>query len=311
MASQFKRKEAVGKAVRRVGCKRIKVALKSLEHCERTEAIHSVRKQIKQLRSLLKLVRPCIKSRVRRRLAKGLRKAAHHFAPMRDAQVNATALKNLTRHCKHNVAPGSFRNLRVLLETRLQVETKHFNKTSKPGKVEKLFRALRKDMRELEVRGQSWKAIGPGLKQSYAKGLASFRNAQRNPTPENLHDWRKRAKHLWYQIRFLRGIWPEQMDAAAHELRELTEALGDDHDLEMLRQSVCKEDRSGARQKGLELLSSLIKQRQGELRSAALGMGARFYSEATDTFCQRLQNYWRTWRGEAPGSRCNTATGRK
>jgi CHAD domain-containing protein len=307
MAGQFKRKESVSKAVRRVGCKRIKVALKALEHCEQAEAIHAVRKQIKQLRSLLKLVRPCVKNKVRRRLAKRLRKAAHHLAPLRDAQVDVSALKNLTNHCKRDAAPGTLRNLKVLFHTRLEVEAKHFNKSKKPHRVKNLFGNLHKETAGLKVRGRSWKAIGPGLRESYAKGLAAFQTARRHSTPENLHEWRKRAKDLWYQVRFLRGIWPEQMDAAAHELEELTETLGDDHDLEMLKHSVCEHDSLGASAKAVERLGKLITQRQSKLRCAALGMGNRFYSEKPETFCQRLQTYWQTWRGEPLTSRLKMA----
>src|SRR5690242_3452500 len=95
MAAQFKRKESVEKAVRRIGCRRIKTVLRAIRDCEQAEAIHLIRKQIKQLRSLLKLVRPCFKNKVRRRLVRPLRKAAHHLAPMRDAQVNASALDDL------------------------------------------------------------------------------------------------------------------------------------------------------------------------------------------------------------------------
>ena len=276
--------------------------MKSLKDCEQPEAIHSVRKQIKQVRGLLQLVRPSLKKKARHRLAKRLRQAAHHLAPMRDAQVNATALNSLTRHCKQQVAPATFRNLKVLLETRLEVEAKHFNKTSQPGKVKKLFRRLGREVREVKVSGKSWKVIEPGLKDTYSNGLMGLRTARRRPSSENLHEWRKRAKDLWYQVRFLRGIWPEQMDAVANELRQLTEALGDGHDLEMLHQSVCRQDRSGASEKGLQLLARLIKQRQAELRTSALELGAHFYSEKSGSFCQRLRSYWQTWRGEASRS---------
>lgn len=32
--------------------------------------------------------------------------------------------------------------------------------------------------------------------------------AQAKPSVENLHEWRKRVKDLWYQVRLLTPLWP-------------------------------------------------------------------------------------------------------
>jgi hypothetical protein len=43
-------------------------------------------------------------------------------------------------------------------------------------------------------------------------------------------------------------------------------------------------------------LRLLIKSRQGELRAAALTLGARLYAEPPTAICGRLENYWNAWR---------------
>lgn len=103
-------------------------------------------------------------------------------------------------------------------------------------------------------------------------------------------------KDLWYQLRVLRPIYPEQLDALAAELKTLCEYLGDDHDLLMLQQSVADE---GAPQ--LELLepgvlSGMIEQPRRELQAKALKVSEQLFTEKPADFCGRLARYWKAWR---------------
>ena len=79
MAFCLKRREPVAKAVRRLGRKRMEKALASLEHCDEVTAVHSVRKDIKQTRGLLRLVRPQLDKEEYSRHIKLLRKAARRL----------------------------------------------------------------------------------------------------------------------------------------------------------------------------------------------------------------------------------------
>jgi CHAD domain-containing protein len=60
----------------------------------------------------------------------------------------------------------------------------------------------------------------------------------KDPASENFHEWRKRVKDLSYHLQMLNPIWPEQICAAASELKELSDYLGDDHDLVLLEQAI-------------------------------------------------------------------------
>ena len=41
----------------------------------------------------------------------------------------------------------------------------------------------------------------------------------RDPSPEHLHDWRKRVKDLWYHLRLLRDAWTDAMKAHRRAVR--------------------------------------------------------------------------------------------
>ena len=155
-----------------------------------------------------------------------------------------------------------------------------------------------KELEQLDVSGKGWKALNPGVRTAYSGGRCAYETVLGDSSPENFHEWRKRAKDLWYQVTLLRPVWPEQMDAMANELEALGEYLGDDHDLAVLQQAAEESCAGDDHARELETLKGLIAERQRELRAAALALGARFYTEKSSTFCNRLAGYWQTWQCE-------------
>jgi len=298
MAFCFKRRESVAKATRRLGRERIESALDGLKDCSRAEAIHCARKDIKKTRAVLRVVRTAIAKKDFRRFTKLLREAANHLAPPRDAFVKAKTLGDMTGHFKGQLAPGALRHVRSALHRASDEETKRFATEKKARIVARILGRLTKEFERLEVSGKGWKAIGPGLEAAYTEGRRAYQTALKNSAPENFHEWRKRAKDLWYQVTLLRPVWPEQMDAMAHELETLGEHLGDDHDLFVLEETVQKEFTADSSGLEMEILAGLIQERQRELRAAAVALGSRFYAEKSSTFCERLGGYWNTWRCE-------------
>jgi len=58
MALEIKRKETVRQALRRIGPRLTGKALTALRDCDTLDAVHEVRKNIKQSRALLRLFSP-------------------------------------------------------------------------------------------------------------------------------------------------------------------------------------------------------------------------------------------------------------
>jgi CHAD domain-containing protein len=296
MAYCFKREESVSKAVRRLGRERIEHALDCLKDSDRAEAVHCARKDIKKVRAVLRLVHTRIPKKKFRRLTGGLREAATHLAPSRDAHIKAQILRKLAVHFKAQLAPGALRGIRAPLRKTAAQEMRRFVKEKTAGTVESILRREMTAFQRLKVGGKGWRGIGRGVKAAYRQGRRAYRAVEGDSSPENLHAWRKRVKDLWYHVRLLHPVWPEQMEAIAHELEALGKTLGDDHDLAMLKQDVEKRFIGRGHDRELEALNALIEQRHGELRAAALALGARFYAEKPSIFCNRLAGYWKTWR---------------
>jgi len=298
MSYCFKRKESVSKAVRRLGRERIEHALECLKDYHRAEAIHCARKDIKKVRAVLRLVRTRIAKKEFRRLSRMLRKTATHLAAARDAFIKTQTLRNLAGHFKAHLAPGALRHVRSELRKGSDEQMKRFGKEQTASAVARMLHREIETLERLNVRGNGWKALRPGVKNAYRQGRRAYQVVVKDSSPENFHEWRKRAKDLWYHVRLLHPVWPEQLDAMASDLEALGENLGDDHDLVVLKQDVEKRFSGDGYARELEALNGLIEERHRELRTAALALGARFYAEKPSTFCNRLAGFWKTWRHE-------------
>lgn len=294
----FKRKESVPKAVRRATRERVEDAIECLKSSDRGEAIHCARKDIKKVRALLRLVETNVSKEEFRAISARLRKAAASLAGPRDAYIKAKTLRGLAQRYKSQLAPEAFRRIRATLR---DAERDALNRFAREGAASQVARKLREvgtALKRLEVGGKGWKSIRPGIKATYREGRIAYRLAQKDQTPEKFHAWRKRAKNLLYQIHMMRRVWPEQIDALIHELDTLGEFLGEDHDLLMLHLAFTGGRWSDGIVRELETLAGLIRQRQRELREAALALGARLFSEKPSAFSNRLAGYWEIWRGK-------------
>src|SRR5690349_17791579 len=231
MPFRFKRKESVEHAVQRIARERIDCALRNLAAGDKVEAVHRVRMEIKKLRGLLRLVRKAAGEGWYSRQTDLLREAANSLGPVRDAHVTVKALTDLISHFQSQLSQRAFHHLTRMLHARCRETAADFDSR----RVTRNLREVEHQLRTLRLRGKGWTALCPGLTWSYTQGRRSKAACLKLPWSEHLHEWRKRVKDLWHQVRLLRQVWPEQMCAMACELKTLSDLLGDDHDLVILK----------------------------------------------------------------------------
>ena len=302
MAFEFKKKESLRKAVKRLGRQRIKKALGALEDCAGLEAVHEVRKHIKQLRAFLRLVRPGLSRSQYRKYTEVLRDTAGRLASARDAHVKVSALAQLTAHFKRQLRPHSFRSIKNMLSEDCRRQKVDLSRRGVPRTVGRELRRLSGRFEAARLKNCGWAVLGTGIKRSYRAGRRGYRLAREAGTPEHFHEWRKRVKDLFYQAGLLCPIWPEQMGAMEATLKHLGECLGDDHDLFLLVEPGMRKRLRDHGEPGLEALHALVDERQKELRTQALSLGGRFYEEKPSVFCSRLAQYWKRWRRDPKSS---------
>jgi CHAD domain-containing protein len=226
MPFRFKKKESVAKAVRRLCGERLDDALETLEKRARFQAVHSVRKEIKKLRAILRLTRGEIGKKTYRQHTAALRRAANLLTAFRDAQVRLYAFDDLAKHFNGQFQMPEIK--RALLEN-CRTEEKKLGHSIAPLKG--ILNESKEELDRLKIKAKGWEAIGPGLKKIYCRGLESFEAVGRQPSEHNFHEWRKRVKDLWHQLCLLQPSRPRKLRGRAKDLEKLGALLGDDHDL--------------------------------------------------------------------------------
>jgi CHAD domain-containing protein len=273
-AFRLKTDEGIPDGVRRIARGRIDHAIDALGDASE-EGVHDARKDMKKLRALLRLVRGEIGDKVFRREADTFRDAARELSGVRDADVMLATLADLEERYEADVGP-----------VRQAVEA-HRLRTGGGGRRQAAETAIA-ILTEARGRVDDWplerdgfEALEGGLRRTYRRGRRDWRAALEEPSDENLHEWRKRVKDLWYHCSILQESWKPVMTALADEAHELSDRLGDDHDLAVLLDF------------GAESLEPLIDERRAELQEQAFAYGSRLYADKPKAFVRRLEHWSR------------------
>ncbi len=286
--------EEPGSEIRRVALEQVSSALAALrDHRpeERGEAVHQARKEMKKLRSLLRLVREELGLDTFRSENHRYRDASRLLSQQRDGDALFEAVDSLRDEYPSHAPPIDLlvRDLRAA------------GQDSSPGGADLLESGTSMEMaaRRIEAGGDlirgwklgkdDWNLFEKGLRRTYRDGRRAMKKAESSRTPESVHEWRKRVKDLWYQLRLLRNAWRATMKTLAGEVGDLAELLGEHHDLAVLVEELERRIAGGSDYAALEEFALA---RQGELIGDALPLGHRIYSETPQDFVARIGSYW-------------------
>jgi CHAD domain-containing protein len=281
--------ESVPTGMARIARGRIDHAIEELEgqtDSSSEEAVHEARKDMKKLRALVRLVRDEIGGDVYRRENARFRDAGRELAGVRDADVMLATLAHLERRYADELGPDATGPLRQALEAH-KIRTAAGARGPASAQVVDTLTAARSEVARWPIEEDSFDAIAGGLERVYRRGRRAFRAARAGPTTENLHEWRKRVKDLWYHLTILRDTWRPVMKALADEAHAVSEYLGDDHDLAVLLASAEESAPESA-----AALAPLVERRRAELQADAFAISARVYAEKPRAFVRRLERWW-------------------
>jgi hypothetical protein len=94
----------------------------------------------------------------------------------------------------------------------------------------------------------------------------------------------------------LRDSWPEVLGAVSDQAHELSDLLGDHHDLTVLVSDLRNRPELAGGTGASAAIAGLIEVRQEELLEAAFPIGERLYADRPKAFVERLGAYWHAWR---------------
>jgi CHAD domain-containing protein len=293
---RLKAKEGAPEGLRRIARGRAEKALDQLESAEGAElgaAIHGARKDLKKLRAVLRMIRDELAKDLFKAENRRYRDAGRLLSGTRDAEVKLETLEALRSRFEDDLPDDVSRWEEILQRERDEMVDAAVGETvDRVGEAVRVIARGRDRIGKWPFRTDSWKLVGPGLSTAYKQGRWAMERTLADPQAENVHEWRKRAKDLWYQLRIVAEAWPPLLGETADQAHELADLLGDHHDLAVLKEDLVSRQEVGEK----KTFKTLIGRRQEELLASALEIGRRLYAEKPTAFSRRLKSYWSAWR---------------
>ena len=153
----------------------------------------------------------------------------------------------------------------------------------------KLLAEGREALQGIEFAGETgFAVVREGLEETYRRGRKAFRDAYDHATDEHVHEWRKTVQQHWRQMAALEVSWPDTMKARAGMARQLSQLLGDDHDLAVLIAFAS----GNLETKTARGLIASARAAQARIRVEAQPLGSQLYYEKPKALGARLAHYW-------------------
>ena len=314
MAFKIEIDEPLARGITRIARERIERIIESLGEKPHpsAESIHSARKDLKSMRALLRLASGSIPDETRRTENLLFRDTGRSLSPLRDSHALVEALRKFAKG-KPGIGSNNSRASPAMRsdfmnKVRHRIEQEAVRKLPEDT-LRQLKEALQGAARNVAhwfdglscEPGNEWEVfVGCGLRRTYRRGtniVAQLESLGReNAGDETWHELRKCSKALGYQLRLLRQLWPELLETLLTQIDQLSEKLGDDHDLAVLRDRLLTEPyNANETQEGAEIrryfIGSLDRRRR-KLHIETYQIARRVYAEKPKQFANRIRCYW-------------------
>ncbi len=276
----------------------IGLALSEAAGPDQAAAVHSTRKAIKRLRSMLRLVRDQLPDDVYYPDNATLRLVAAQLGNIRDSWVMANTLDQLV--ADDPAISDDAADLTERLTQRYVVESKTLLGN------QALMASIIGQLGNVKARSSHWTmaggtpaapipheftSIAPGILRVYKRSRQAMRIVTHSPTVTLLHAGRKRAKYLRHQIEALTVLDPVGLTPIEADLELLTDLLGDDHDLAVMG---ARFNSDGPLTRGLdvELILDAVGEKRFRLQAEAIELGTTLFADPASDFVDRIAVLW-------------------
>ena len=297
MAYRFKLNEKLDQGFHRIGTEQIDAAISSLSNSENVHTgVHEARKCIKRTRSLLRMCRAALPAKTFYEYNRKFRDIARSLSGARDAQVMVETLALLeARHGNRldNQLTGPFRNWLAVQQRKAEQE---LNGATIAQACDEL-KSVRENFPRLKKRTKKFGVLATGLQITYKQGRSGFLKAYKSRKDTDFHEWRKGVQQHWRQMQLISRCWPEMFAARTRSASQLSQLLGEDHDLTVLGNLAEDNEHLFNATGSIDDFVNHVSSRQKELRAAAIEHGQQLYAEKPRPFRERMTVYWEaaTW----------------
>ena len=298
MSYHLRFNETVRDGVRRIAYDQIDRALAEAAERGGAEASHAVRKRCKKLRGLIRLVRPAFDGYSNTN--KMLRDAARRLSDVRDRQAMLETYDLLMDRFGEEVDRRSMGQVRRRLTADLKAATAPGSDPAcdAPERWQQFvadLRAVRDGVERWELDDDGFDAVAGGLSKTLGRARDAMQKARKKPTPERLHEWRKRVKYHGYHLRLLKAVYPLGFDGPRKAMKRLSDLLGDAHDLHNFEATLRRDIELFPDASSVEALVALAGALRAEQEAEAFALGEKALTEKPKHLLKRLEPAWAAW----------------
>ncbi len=260
------------------------------------DAIHDVRKRCKKLRALVRFVRPAIGD-VYTRANSRFRDASRQLSEHRDAHARLATFERLQRAHRDLTPPHGLGEVREWLSDEASRRTQELVEDHAPMlRATALIKDGLLDVGEVRV-DDAFEPIASGVAKTHERARRRVEEVGQAPTLESFHQLRKRVKYARYHVHLLRPTASSILEHRRSNLHDLSDALGDAHDLADLATVVRDAPISSSE---IEALTTLADGVRSELERRSIRLARRLFAERKDAYVDRLEVYFEAWRRTGP-----------
>jgi CHAD domain-containing protein len=272
----------------RVGEGQLELAISLLDGREDDgpEAIHEARKTLKRVRAVLRLCRGSLGKDQFRQENTILRDAGRSLSGVRDAQVLVETLEGIREPLADELPDATWSGFGDALAADAKAHSE--NGASVNPDVVTALGGVRERVAVWPLPEEAVpEALATGLKRVYSKARDAWRQAEKQPTDENLHELRKRTKDVWHCGQLLSDVSRKRVRRLRRRAHKLADVLGEDHDLAVLLERADRMPETfGPGQH--ELLRAQVERRRRTLRRDAFERSAKLYRRKPRKLVRRL-----------------------
>ena len=301
MSYQLRNGETLGDNLSRICCKQIEAAICVAKDEVKTDdtPVHEMRKHLKKARAALRLVRKEIGRGLFREQNRCLRDVGRLTSDIRDAEVRLQTVRQLQEASQRN-GRGAYEKLEAMLMLELENFMAAFAEWQKQAVP--LLEQTGSAIDQWALNQFTCKQLRGAVQASYKQARKALAKATADPTTENFHAFRTKAKTLWYQLRILRPINPVVLKTLSDDLHSLGDLLGRAHDLSFLSERLRSEHGKSQWQREGHKLLAVIEVSQSDLQRGAAELAEHFFAERPRDFGSRVTSWLHEWEGKSSHS---------
>ena len=216
--------EAISKQLERIGY------FSSAENVSPNLAVHEMRKTFKRLRALVRFYidypdefPPDYRNQIKY--------FGRSFTEMRESFVNMQIFERIAAE-NHIIPERKMKIIRekLTVKNRLVIE-QGFLQAEGYLPIQTFGNLLANQLERFEIGQPSIVQIVKELEVSYHEAFDLYKQIWAGSDPQLIHELRKKMKRLMYQFDFIRFLHPRFFKTKTFQLNNITEQLGEDHDL--------------------------------------------------------------------------------